>query len=448
MRMRLALVLALLSSAALAQTSVRQSGTVTPNQVPWWITSGVIGGGVTSADSPISSFGVTNSGGQGICVNSDRITAVGRNTLCLGVATAGSPAQLIVQNYGTAAPLGFQFVINGSVITPAGGVSTVTIGTSTIASGTPNGVLYDAAGVFGNTAAGTNGQLFLGVTSGAPNWGTMSGDATISNAGALTFATVNGNVDTFGSATNCTTFTTNGKGLITAASAATCTPAVGSITGLGTGIATALGINVGTAGSPVVQNGALGTPSSGVGTNLTALNGSNISTGTVGAAVGGAGTITGALKGSGAGVVTQAACADLSNGATGCSTATGTSGATLPLLNGANTWSGTQTYSAQIVSTFGTPTIASGACGATTNGAIVAGSTNQSGQFTIGAATTTSCTISFSTTITAPDMCVFSPMNAAAIASTTLPRIAAPTTAGFVFTGSVLASTNWGYICL
>lgn len=69
---------------------------------------------------------------------------------------------------------------------------------------------------------------------------------------------------------------------------------------------------------------------------------SNISAGTLAAARGGAGTITGALKGSGAGVVSQAACADLSNGATGCSTATGTSGATIPLLNAANTWSGVQ----------------------------------------------------------------------------------------------------------
>lgn len=44
------------------------------------------------------------------------------------------------------------------------------------------------------------------------------------------------------------------------------------------------------------------------------------------------------------------ACAGLSNGATGCSTATGTSGATIPLLNGTNTWSAVQTYSAgQIV---------------------------------------------------------------------------------------------------
>ncbi len=74
-------------------------------------------------------------------------------------------------------------------------------------------------------------------------------------------------------------------------------------------------------------------------------NASNISSGTLAAARGGAGTITGALRGSGAGVVTQAACSDLSNGATGCSTATGTSGATIPLLNGANTWSAAQTNS-------------------------------------------------------------------------------------------------------
>lgn len=38
--------------------------------------------------------------------------------------------------------------------------------------------------------------------------------------------------------------------------------AVGGITGLGTGVATALAINVGTAGSPVVNGGALGSPSS------------------------------------------------------------------------------------------------------------------------------------------------------------------------------------------
>ena len=42
-----------------------------------------------------------------------------------------------------------------------------------------------------------------------------------------------------------------------------------SITGLGTGVATALAINVGSAGAPVTFNGALGTPSSGTLTNCT-----------------------------------------------------------------------------------------------------------------------------------------------------------------------------------
>lgn len=40
-------------------------------------------------------------------------------------------------------------------------------------------------------------------------------------------------------------------------------PAVGEVTGLGTGVATALAVNVGSSGAPVVNGGALGTPASG-----------------------------------------------------------------------------------------------------------------------------------------------------------------------------------------
>ena len=98
---------------------------------------------------------------------------------------------------------------------------------------------------------------------------THTGDAT--GATALTLATVNSNVGTFGSATQAPVFTVNGKGLITAASNTTVTPAVGSITGLGTGVGTALAVNVGTAGAFVVNGGALGTPSSGTLTNATGL---------------------------------------------------------------------------------------------------------------------------------------------------------------------------------
>jgi len=52
---------------------------------------------------------------------------------------------------------------------------------------------------------------------------------------------------------------------------ATGLPIATGVSGLGTGVATALAVNVGTAGSPVVNGGVLGTPSSGTLTNATGL---------------------------------------------------------------------------------------------------------------------------------------------------------------------------------
>jgi len=63
---------------------------------------------------------------------------------------------------------------------------------------------------------------------------------------------------------------------------ATGLPISTGVAGLGTGVATALAVNIGSAGAPVVFNGALGTPSSGTVTNLTGTASININ-GTVGA---------------------------------------------------------------------------------------------------------------------------------------------------------------------
>jgi len=73
---------------------------------------------------------------------------------------------------------------------------------------------------------------------------------------------------------------------------ATGLPISTGVSGLGTGVATALGVNVGTAGSFVVNGGALGTPSSGTLTNATGLPIVGGTTGTLTVARGGTGTTT------------------------------------------------------------------------------------------------------------------------------------------------------------
>lgn len=94
-----------------------------------------------------------------------------------------------------------------------------------------------------------------------------------------------------------------------------------------------------------------------------------------------------------------------------------------------------------------TPTIASNACGSSTQGTVTG--TNQSGLITVGTALVTVCTISWSTTLgTAPKACLISPANTTAAATGTVAAyISSVSTTNFVITGTALASAAYYFHC-
>jgi len=198
----LSLAATLFIAPALAQSgvSVRQSGnSVTPNSIPYWVTNGVIGDSVSAADSPVSSFGVTNNGGAGFCVSSDRVTAAGRNQLCFGTQTNGA-ATISLQNYGTASPQGLNYVINGTTVSIPTGGGTFIFGNGPFTAGdvpcflNSSGTVQDCGlnlSTNGTVLAGTWQGSTIGLAFGGT--GAVTASAARTNLGLGSIATQNAN---------------------------------------------------------------------------------------------------------------------------------------------------------------------------------------------------------------------------------------------------------------
>lgn len=222
---------------------------------------------------------------------SANFTFDGTNVAVSGAVASGSltPTAALAANYGGT------------------GRTTLTANNVLLGNGT-TAVQFVAPGTTGNVLA-SNGTTWV---STAPS---ASGNVSVSGT-----TPVNGQLSQWSSGTTIQAITT-GTGVVTALgvnvgtagavvvnggdlgapSAGTLTNATGlpistGVAGLGTGIATALGVNAGSAGAPVINGGALGAPSGGTLTNATGLP---ISTGVTGLGTGIATALAATPQGSG-----------------------------------------------------------------------------------------------------------------------------------------------------
>jgi hypothetical protein len=373
--------------------SVQQSGSVTSNHAPCWVSNGVIRDCGSAADSSLSTLGVTSNSTSGFCISSGRVTAAGRQQMCFGAPLADS-AVISLQNYGTATEQALKFVINGVEYSFPGSLSGIVVGTTPITGGSNGSCLYDNNGVVGAVACGASAITQL------------TGDVSATGPGAVTatLATVNVNVGSFGSATQVPVITVDAKGRITAASNTTLTAQANALVG------TTLAANV--VNSSLTSVGALssGSLASGFTVVTGALGGTGVANTGKTITLGGSLTTSGAFDStftmtgatnvtfptSGTLATTTGANVATVSNSDGTLTISPTSGAVVAslALGHANTWTAQQTFTNNLIAVLGSST------GFTTFASANSGATNYTATFPANSGTVAELNLAQSWTAT------------------------------------------------
>jgi len=302
----------------------------------------------TTSTTPNLSFNASNTG------------------FAVGASVSGSYLQSMLQNKSGTAGASTNYVLSNDLGTDSTYYGEFGMNSSVFSASTPSDFFSINNGIY---FSGHDGDVIVGSGNGYKHyfaWGTTGQSAHVINAsGALGFST---NLGTTPALSGTTGYGTAGQvpvsagstGAVSWSSTPTLTgtnftgvPISTAISGLGTGVASALAIAIGSAGAPVTFNGALGTPSSGTLTNATGLP---VSTGISGlgtgvatalaVSVGSAGSFV--TNGGALGTPSSGVATNLTGTASGLSiggnAATATTAATANALNTANTYQSVAYY--------------------------------------------------------------------------------------------------------
>jgi len=234
----------------------------------------------TTSTTPNLSFNASNTG------------------FAVGATVAGNYLQSMLQNKSGTAGASTNYVLSNDLGTDSTYYGEFGMNSSVFSASTPADFFSINNGIY---FSGHDGDISIGSGNGFKTylaWGTTGQSAHVINAsGALGFST---NLGTTPALSGTTGYGTAGQVPISAGSTGavvwsstptltgtnfTGVPISTAISGLGTGVATALAVAVGSAGAFVVNGGALGTPSSGTLTNTTGFPAANLAGTTLPAAI-------------------------------------------------------------------------------------------------------------------------------------------------------------------